>query len=265
MDVGRQPAWPRNYESFGEDHYVNKVFGLAMVEGYQGNDVADSTRVMACLKHFTGYGSPLSGRDRTPSYLPERQLREYYLPQYQAAIDAGALSMMINSGEINGVPVHTSKELLTDILRGEMGFEGLLVSDWQDVRYLYERHMVARDLKEAVKMSIDAGMDMSMTAVTTDFPQAVIELVQEGKLTESRIDTSVARILAVKVALGLYDKHLWDPTSFPEFGGQAHGRRALQSAGRVNRITKERWAATAHQARAADPGRRGPPATICAV
>ena len=230
MDVGRHPAWPRTYESFGEDPYVNQVFGLAMVRGYQGNDVADSTRVMACLKHFTGYGSPRTGRDRTPAYLPERQLREYYLPQYQAAIDAGALSIMINSGEINGVPVHTSKELLTDILRGEMGFEGLLVSDWQDVRYLYERHMVARDLKEAVKMAIGAGMDMSMTAVTTDFPQAVIELVQEGQLTESRIDTSVARILAVKVALGLYDKHLWDPASFPEFGGEAHARRALQSA-----------------------------------
>ena len=230
MDVGRQPAWPRNYESFGEDPYVNKLFGLAMLRGYQGDNIADSTKVVACLKHFTGYGSPLSGRDRTPAYLPERQLREYYLPQYQAAIDAGALTIMINSGEINGVPVHTSKELLTDILRGEMGFEGLLVSDWQDVRYLYERHMVAADLKQAVKMAIDAGMDMSMTAVTTDFPQVVEELVQEGQLTESRIDTSVARILAVKVALGLYDKHLWDPASFPEFGGERHARRALQSA-----------------------------------
>ncbi|CAH1000194.1 Beta-glucosidase BoGH3B [Neolewinella maritima] len=230
MDVGRQPAWPRNYESFGEDPYVNKLFGLAMLRGYQGDGVGDSVSVVACLKHFTGYGSPLSGRDRTPSYLPERQLREYYLPQYQAAIDAGALTMMINSGEVNGIPVHSSKELLTDILRGEMGFEGLLVSDWQDVRYLYERHMVAADLKEAVKMAIDAGMDMSMTAVTTDFPKAVVELVQEGQVNESRIDTSVARILAVKVALGLYEQALYDPEAFPDFGSERFARRALQSA-----------------------------------
>ncbi|WP_168797441.1 glycoside hydrolase family 3 N-terminal domain-containing protein [Neolewinella litorea] len=230
MDVGRHPAWPRNWESFGEDPYVNQKFGLAMVQGYQGDDVSDKTSVVACLKHFTGYGSPRTGRDRTPSYLPERQLREYYLPQFQAAIDSGALTVMINSGEINGIPVHTSKELLTDVLRGEMGFEGLLVSDWQDVRYLYERHQVARNLKEAVKMAIDAGMDMSMTAVTTEFPEVVVELVQEGALTESRIDTSVARILAVKVALGLYEKHLWDPAEFPDFGSERFARKALQSA-----------------------------------
>ena len=230
MDVGRHPAWPRTYESFGEDPYVNQQFGLATMRGYQGGDPSDSTKVLACLKHFTGYGASLSGRDRTPAYLPERQLREYYLPQYQAAIDAGALSVMINSGELNGIPVHTHKALLTDILRGEMGFEGLLVSDWQDVRYLYERHQVATDLKDAVRQAIDAGMDMSMTAVTTDFPQMVVELVQEGALTQGRIDTSVARILAVKVAMGLYDKHLWEPDAYPYFGSERHARRALQSA-----------------------------------
>ncbi len=230
MDVGRQPVWPRNWESFGEDVYVNQQFGLAMLQGYQGKGVGQPHSVVACLKHFTGYGSPLSGRDRTPAYLPERQLREYYLPQFQTAIDSGALTVMINSGEVNGIPVHTSKELLTDVLRGEMGFEGLLVSDWQDVRYLYERHMVATNLKDAVRMAIDAGMDMSMTAVTTDFPEIVVELVQEGQLTEGRIDTSVARILAVKVALGLYDKHLWDPEEFPDFGSVKFSRKALQSA-----------------------------------
>ncbi len=230
MDVGRHPAWPRNWESFGEDPYVNALFGLAMLRGYQGSGVNQKTSVAACLKHFTGYGSPLSGRDRTPAYLPERQLREYYLPQYKLAIDSGALTVMINSGEVNGIPVHASKELLTDILRGELGFEGLLVSDWQDVRYLYERHMVATDLKDAVRMSIDAGMDMSMTAVTTDFPGMVVELVQEGKLTEGRIDTSVARILAVKVALGLYEQNLWDPEEFPDFGSEKFARKSLQSA-----------------------------------
>ncbi|PPK86383.1 beta-glucosidase [Neolewinella xylanilytica] len=230
MDVGRQPVWPRNWESFGEDVYVNQRFGLAMLQGYQGNSVGDRTSVAACLKHFTGYGAPASGRDRTPVYLPERQLKEYYLPQFAAAIDSGALSIMVNSGEINGVPTHVNRELLTDVLRGELGFEGLLVSDWQDVRYLYERHKVAENLKEAVKMSIDAGLDMSMTAVTTEFPEMVVELVQEGELSMGRIDTSVARILAVKVALGLYEQRVWDPADFPEFGGEQFARKALQSA-----------------------------------
>ncbi|WP_198664769.1 glycoside hydrolase family 3 N-terminal domain-containing protein [Lewinella sp. IMCC34191] len=230
MDVGRQPAWPRTWESFGEDVYVNQRFGLAMMQGYQGDDVSDQNHVVACLKHFTGYGSPASGRDRTPAYLPERQLREYYLPQYATAIESGALTVMINSGEVNGIPTHVNKHLLTDVLRGELGFEGLLVSDWQDVRYLYERHKVAKDLKEAVKMSIDAGLDMSMTAVTTDFPEIVLELVQEGEISMGRIDTSVARILAVKVALGLYDQQVWDPAAFPEFGSEQYARKALQSA-----------------------------------
>ena len=230
MDVGRQPAWPRNWESFGEDVYVNEQFGLAMLQGYQGEDVSDKDHVAACLKHFTGYGSPASGRDRTPAYLPERQLKEYYLPQFRTAIDSGALAVMVNSGEINGIPTHVNKELLTDVLRGEMGFEGLVVSDWQDVRYLYERHRVAEDLKGAVRMSIDAGLDMSMTAVTTDFADMVVELVQEGDLTMSRIDSSVARVLAVKVALGLYEQQVWDPADFPDFGSEQHGRKALQSA-----------------------------------
>ncbi|WP_198661626.1 glycoside hydrolase family 3 N-terminal domain-containing protein [Lewinella sp. IMCC34183] len=230
MDVGRNPAWPRTWESFGEDPYVNQQFGLAMLQGYQTDSLGSRTGVVACLKHFTGYGSPRSGRDRTPAYLPERQLREYYLPQFQTAIDSGALTVMANSGEVNGVPVHVSKYLLTEVLRDELGFEGLVVSDWQDVRYLYERHHVARDLKEAVKMSIDAGLDMSMTAVTTDFPEMVVELVQEGELTEARIDTSVARILAVKVAMGLYEEHLWDPADFPDFGSDKFARKAMQSA-----------------------------------
>ncbi len=230
MDVGRQPAWPRNWESFGEDPYVNEAFGLAMLQGYQGGDISNKTSVVACLKHFTGYGSPASGRDRTPAYLPERQLKEYYLAQFATAIDSGALTIMVNSGEINGIPTHVNEYLLTQVLRNEMGFEGLLVSDWQDIRYLYERHKVAEGLKDAVKMSVDAGLDMSMTAVTTEFPEMIVELVQEGQLTEGRIDTSVARILAVKVALGLYEQHLWDPEEFPEFGSDQFARKALQSA-----------------------------------
>ena len=230
MDVGRNPVWPRNWESFGEDVYLNKVMGEAMVRGYQGDNPAADTSVAACMKHFTGYGSPTSGRDRTPVYLSERQLREYYYPQFQNAIDAGALTIMINSGELNGVPAHVNKNLLTDVLRGEMGFEGLAVSDWSDVRYLTDRHKVAENLKEAVFLSVDAGMDMSMTAVTTEFPGLVVELVREGRLTEARIDLSVARIIATKVALGLYEKNVWNPGDFPKFGGEEHAALSRQSA-----------------------------------
>jgi len=230
MDVGRNPVWSRTWESFGEDVTLNKLMGGAMLRGYQGDDVAGKNNVMACLKHFTGYGSVLSGRDRNPGYLPERQLREMYLPQYQNAIDQGALSIMINSGEVNGIPVHANKSLLTDILRGEMGFEGLLVSDWEDVIFLKTRHRVAPTLKEAARMAIEAGMDMSMTPVSIDFPRHVVELVGEGQLTEARINLSVARIIAVKVKLGLYEKNVWDPADYPKFGGEEHNALARQSA-----------------------------------
>ena len=230
MDVGRNPVWPRTWESFGEDVFMNAEMGSAMIAGYQGDDVTGKNQVTACLKHFTGYGSPRSGRDRTPAYIPERQLREYYFPQYQRAINEGALSAMINSGEINGVPVHASKWLLTDVLRGEMGFEGLLVSDWEDVHFLWNRHKVAPTLKDAVRMSVEAGMDMSMTPVTLDFPKLLLELVEEGTISEERIDLSVARILAVKVKMGLYEKNVWNPADYPKFGGEEFAALARQSA-----------------------------------
>ncbi|MEM8585542.1 MAG: glycoside hydrolase family 3 N-terminal domain-containing protein [Bacteroidota bacterium] len=222
LDVGRNPVWPRTWESFGEDVYLNTEMGIATVKGYQGESPVDNEHVAACLKHFTGYGIPFTGDDRTPAYLPERQLREYYLPQYQGTIDAGALTIMINSGEFNGIPAHANRWLLTDILRGELGFEGLLVSDWEDIHKLVEEHHVAADLKEAVRMAVMAGMDMSMTPITYDFCDLLLELVQEGSVSMSRIDESVARILAVKVALDLYEKSVWNPSDFPRFGSEEH-------------------------------------------
>ena len=230
MDVGRNPVWPRTWESFGEDVTVNKLQGAAMVRGYQGDDVSADDKVLACLKHFTGYGMNATGRDRNPAYIPERQLREMYLPQYQHAIDQGALSLMINSGEINGEPVHASKFLLTDVLRGEMGFEGVAVSDWEDVIFLKTRHRVASTLKEAAKIAILAGMDMSMTPVSTDFPRHVVELVDEGEIPLSRIDEAVARIIALKVKLGLYEQNVWNPSEFPKYGSAEHAALARQSA-----------------------------------
>ncbi|MEM6376932.1 MAG: glycoside hydrolase family 3 N-terminal domain-containing protein, partial [Bacteroidota bacterium] len=182
LDVGRNPSWPRFWESFGEDVYVNQEMGVATVKGYQG-EPGNYTKVAACLKHFTGYGIPLSGIDRTPAWIPDRYLREYYLPAYQAAIDAGALSIMVNSGEINGIPVHASSYLLTDILRKEMGFKGLVVTDWKDIIYLHTRHRIAPNPKEAVRLSIEAGIDMSMTPFDTEFIDLLIELVNEGVIT----------------------------------------------------------------------------------
>lgn len=230
MDIGRNPEWPRLWESFGEDVLMNTVMGSAMLKGFQGDDVSGKDKIAACLKHFTGYGMPLSGKDRTPAWIPERFLREYYLPQYQEAIDNGAFTIMVNSGEINGIPTHADKHLLTDILRGEMGFEGLLVTDWQDIHYLFDRHHIAKDLKEAVKLAIEAGIDMSMTPVTYDFADLLIELVKEGSISESRIDLSAGRILSVKEALGLFEK-THDPLSeFPNVGSPAHQEVSLETA-----------------------------------
>ena len=231
MDIGRNPEWPRLWESYGEDVLLNTLMGKAMVEGMQGSDPSTKNKIAACLKHFTGYGMPLSGKDRTPAWIPERYLREYFLPQYQASIDAGALSIMVNSGEINGIPTHADKHLLTDILRTEMGFEGVLVSDWADIRYLFERHKIAKDIKEAVKLAIDAGLDMSMTPVTYDFADALVELVKEGAISEERIDLSVGRILTMKEKLGLFkDMPPLSVEDYPNFGSEEFNAASLEGA-----------------------------------
>lgn len=229
LDVGRHPAWPRLWESFGEDVYLNQIMGVATVEGYQGA-AGDRRKVAACLKHFTGYGLPLSGKDRTPAWIPERYLREYFLPAYQAAIDAGALSIMVNSGEINGIPVHANHFLLTKVLREEMGFEGVLVTDWWDIVYLHKRHRIAPTMKEAVRLAIEAGIDMSMTPFDTEFTDLLIELVEEGTIPEARIDTSVKRILELKAQLGLFAQVVNEPADYPLFGSEAHRKISLQSA-----------------------------------
>jgi len=230
LDVGRTPEWPRLWESFGEDVYVNQIMGAATVAGYQGIDPSNKNKVAACLKHYTGYGMPLSGKDRTPAWIPERFLREYYLPAYEAAIQAGALSVMINSGEINGVPVHASHYLLTEVLRDELGFDGLAVSDWQDIIYLHTRHKVAPTMKDAVRMAIEAGVDMSMTPTTFEFAELLVELVKEGAISEERIDQSVRRILGVKFAMGLFDEVLYPLSDYPDFGSDEFWAVSKQSA-----------------------------------
>ena len=230
MDLCRFPLWARTWESFGEDLLMNKTFGSAMVKGYQGNDMGDKFKVAACLKHFTGYGASISGHDRTQAWIPDRQLREYYLPQYEEAIRNGAMSVMVNSSEFNGIPAHVNKQLLTDILKGELKFQGFAVSDWEDVKYLLTRHKVAATYKEAVALAINAGIDMCMVPVDLEFTPLLLENIKEGKIPTSRIDDAVRRILRVKMQLGLFEK-THDPLSnYPKLGGEEFRKTALEAA-----------------------------------
>lgn len=225
LDLGRQPVWPRIWETYGEDPYLVTEMGKAVIQGYQGDAlVTDKYHVAACLKHYMGYSMPLSGHDRTPAWIPERELREYFLPQFAAAVKAGAKSVMVNSGEINGLPVHANKHILTDILKGELGFKGLVVSDWQDIQYLYQRHRIAKDNKEAVMIAINAGIDMSMVPTDFTFTEALIALAKEGKIPMSRIDDAVRRILKVKYETGLFDMPVGNAKDYPLFNSAAHNQ-----------------------------------------
>ena len=201
LDLGLDPRWPRFWETFGEDPLLTSDMGEAMLLGYQEGPYP----IAATLKHFYGYGMPLSGKDRTPAWIPERQLREYFLPPFERAINAGAKSIMVNSGELNGIPVHINKKLLHDLLRVELGFEGVLVTDWEDIKYLVSRHKVAENYREAVKLAIDAGIDMSMVPTDLEFPGILLDLIKDGEISEARIDESVRRILHLKLELGLFE------------------------------------------------------------
>lgn len=207
LDSGRQPLWPRLWETFGEDAYLTSALGSAYILGQEGepNNIAAPNKVAACMKHFIGYGAPLSGKDRTPAWIPDHYLRQYILPPYKAAIAAGVHTVMINSADVNGVPVHVSHYLLTDLLRGELGFTGVIDSDYGDISKLYQTHHVAADNKEAVQMAVMAGIDMCMVPGDYSFTRDLIELVKEGKVPMSRIDEACGRILTLKYQLGLFD------------------------------------------------------------
>ncbi|WP_062125673.1 glycoside hydrolase family 3 N-terminal domain-containing protein [Geofilum rubicundum] len=223
LDMGRDPRFPRMWETFGEDVYLASQLGIEIVKGYEGddNDVSDPTRVAACLKHYLGYGTPLSGKDRTPALIPEIELRERHLPAFEAAIEAGAHTIMVNSGLINGVPVHASYQMLTELLKDELGFTGLVVTDWNDINNLHNRDRVAKDAKEAVKMAINAGIDMSMIPYSLDFCDYLVELVNDGEVPMARIDDAVRRILNTKHKLGLFETPVTHYEDYPLFGSEA--------------------------------------------
>ena len=205
MDIGRQPLWPRLWETYGEDVYLASTLGENYIEGAQGNNIGSPDKVATCLKHYVGYSYPLNGRDRTPAWISERTLREYFLPTFEAGIKAGAPTVMVNSSEINGIPVHSDYHLLTEVLRNELKFDGFVVSDWQDIMNLYIRDRVAATPEEAVKMAVMAGVDMSMVPYDFSFYNILLKLVNDGEVPVSRIDEAVKRILAVKMKLGLFE------------------------------------------------------------
>lgn len=238
FDLGRQPLWPRFPETYGEDPYLIEQMGVATIKGYEEDGLDKVTAVASCMKHFIGYSASRSGRDRTPSYIPEVELREYYLPQFKAAIDAGSSTIMINSGEVNGVPVHGNKYLLTTVLRDELGFKGLVVTDWEDINRLYERHMVSTSLKDAVRTAVLAGVDMSMTPHDFKFTVLLEELYAEDKEVAARVDESVKRILKLKFKLGLFDNPVVEEAAIANFGKAEYKEAALDAARQTMTLLK---------------------------
>jgi len=230
LDCGRQPLWSRFPETYGEDVYIGKTMGATVIRAYEEDGLKNPTAVASCMKHYLGYSASRTGKDRTPIYLPEIEMREYYLPQFQAAVKAGASTLMVNSSEINGTPVHASKYLLTDVLRKELGFRGVVVSDWEDIIRLHTRHDVAATPRAAVVLAVNAGVDMSMVPSDFSFFILLKEAVQKGEVPMSRIDEAVRRILILKAKLGLFDNPYPEDAAAANFGRPEYQALALQAA-----------------------------------
>ncbi len=241
LDLGLDPRFSRMWESFGEDPYLCSVLGAAMIDGYEGkdNNIADPYKIASCMKHFLGYHATISGKDRTPSYISIDALREYHLPSFKAAVDAGSRTIMINSGIINGVPVHANYDILTKLLKEELGFKGLVVTDWADIENLHRRDRVAATDKEAIMLAINAGIDMSMIPYNYEvFCDNLTALVKEGKVTEERINDAVRRILKVKYALNLFEKPNTHYKDYPKFGSKEHEKAAYDMAAEAITLLK---------------------------
>lgn len=232
MDLGRDPRWPRLWESFGEDAYVNAQMAVEAVKGFQGENPnrIGEYNIAACAKHFMGYGAPVSGKDRTPSSISDIDMREKHFAPFLESIRAGALSLMVNSGVNNGMPFHANKELLTGWLKEELNWDGMIVTDWADINNLCTRDRIATTKKEAVKMAINAGIDMSMVPYEVSFCTYLKELVEEGEVNMSRIDDAVRRVLRLKLRLGLFDNPYWDIRKYDKFGCAEFANVALKAA-----------------------------------
>ncbi len=230
LDIGRNPYWPRQYETFGESTFLCGKMGAAYIRGLQDETAIAPYKIAATAKHFLGYSDPKTGWDRVPSIIPDQELREVFLPPFKEALKAGVKTFMINSGEVNGVPVHASKYILTDLLRKELGFKGVILTDWADILQLIGQHHVAHDEREATKMALLAGIDMSMTANTTSFCTVTKELVQSGELPVSLVDSSCARVLRLKFELGLFEYPFPRKDRYNRIGSPENKAVALQAA-----------------------------------
>jgi len=234
LDLGRKPIWSRFFETLGEDVYLAKTLGTAIVDGYQGNQMIDSNHVVACLKHYVGYSYPSSGRDRTPSLIPNRTMEEYYLPPFKDAVDAGALTVMVNSGEVNGIPGHANKYLLTEVLKEKWGFIGFAVSDWEDFINLHKVAQTDSTLKDAIATAINAGVDMSMVPNNPEYKNycnLLVELVREGRVSQKRLNDAVRRIIRVKYYANLFENsHSSSDIEYPKFGSEEFKKAAYNAA-----------------------------------
>lgn len=232
VDLGRDARWPRIWENFGEDCYLSSEMGKAMVHGFQGEDPnhIDQYHISACMKHFMGYGVPWTGKDRTPAYISPFDLREKHFAPFLAGLKAGALTVMVNSASVNGMPMHANKEILTGWLKEQTGWDGVLVTDWADVNNLYTREMIAKDKKDALRIAINAGIDMIMEPYSCDACGYLIELVKEGKIPMSRIDDACRRVLRMKYRLDLFKNPTQKLKNYPKFGGEEFAKLALDGA-----------------------------------
>lgn len=232
VDLGRDPRWSRMWENYGEDCYVNAEMGKAAVVGFQGEDPnhIDEYHVAACMKHYMGYGVPVSGKDRTPSSISPSDLREKHFAPFLEAVRNGALTVMVNSAMDNGMPFHANHELLTKWLKEDLNWDGMVVTDWNDINNLCTRDRIAATKKEAIKMAINAGIDMSMVPYEVSFCTYLKELVEEGEVSMERIDDAVARVLRLKYRLGLFDHPYWDIKKYDKFGSEEFAKVALQAA-----------------------------------
>ena len=232
VDLGRDPRWSRMWENYGEDCYVNAEMGVAVVKGFQGEDPnhIGEYHLAACMKHYMGYGVPVSGKDRTPSSISRSDLREKHFAPFLAAVRQGALSIMVNSAMDNGLPFHANHELLTEWMKDDLNWDGLIVTDWADINNLCTRDHIAATKKEAIKIAINAGIDMSMVPYEVSFCDDLKELVEEGEVPMQRIDDAVARVLRLKYRLGLFEHPYWDIKKYTKFGSKEFAATALQAA-----------------------------------
>ena len=232
VDLGRDARWPRIWENFGEDCYLSSEMGKEMVYGFQGEDPnnIDQYHIATSMKHFMGYGVPWTGKDRTPAYISPADLREKHFAPFLAGLQAGALTVMVNSASVNGMPMHANKDILTGWLKEETGWDGVLITDWADINNLYTREMVAKDKKDALRIAINAGIDMIMEPYSCDACGYLVELVKEGKISMSRIDDACRRVLRMKYRLDLFKNPTQKLKNYPKFGGEEFAKLALEGA-----------------------------------